>query len=122
MEVRSEGVQVRCEKAGSGGPPVIGRTRLQVWFIRICSSILLWTGLVQLLTVGELWQPHFFTNITYKITQITPFPVKVQLQAQPPPPPLLPASEFFFFLLSFLGASLFEDIFCVNSLCKSHLK
>ncbi|KAG8654148.1 rhamnogalacturonan I rhamnosyltransferase 1 isoform X2 [Manihot esculenta] len=94
MEVRSEGVQVRCEKAGSGGPPVIGRTRLQVWFIRICSSILLWTGLVQLLTVGELWQPHFFTNITYKITQITPFPVKVQLQAQPPPPPLLPARNY----------------------------
>ncbi|KAF2299164.1 hypothetical protein GH714_030869 [Hevea brasiliensis] len=87
MEVRSEGLPVRCEKVGSGTTPVIARTRLQVWFIRVCSSILLWTGLVQLVAVGELWQPRFFTNITNKITQNTPFPLQVQVHAQPPPPP-----------------------------------
>ncbi|KAG8661726.1 hypothetical protein MANES_01G033200v8 [Manihot esculenta] len=94
MEVRSEGLQVRCEKVASGTPPVIARTRVQVWFIRVCSSILLWTALVQLVTVGELWQPHFFTNITNKITQITPFPIAAQVHAQPPPPPLLQARNY----------------------------
>lgn len=92
MEVRSESVQLRCEKVGSGPPPpVIARTRLQVWFLRVCSSILLWTGLVQLVAVGELWQPRFFTDLTYKISQITPFSLRVQ---PPPPPPLLPPRNY----------------------------
>ncbi|KDP41238.1 hypothetical protein JCGZ_15645 [Jatropha curcas] len=94
MEVRSDSVQVRCEKVGSGTPPVIARTRLQVWFIRVCSSILLWTGLVQLVAVGELWQPRFITDITHKITQITPFPLRVQVYGPPLPPPLPPARNY----------------------------
>lgn len=68
MEVRSEGgggcVQVKCDNKV---PPaqVIPRTRLQVWFIRVCSSILIWTCLVQLMAVGELWeQPRRVSNLT----------------------------------------------------------
>ncbi|XP_038722274.1 rhamnogalacturonan I rhamnosyltransferase 1-like isoform X2 [Tripterygium wilfordii] len=51
MEVRSEGIQVKCDKL-AGAP----RTRLQVWLIRVCASILLWTCLVQLVAVAELWR------------------------------------------------------------------
>lgn len=92
MEVRSEGVHVRCDKLPS---PVIARTRLQVWFIRLCSSLFLWTCLVQLVAVGELWHPHLLSNITNRISQISQIPVQVV----PSPPPLLPASKVFFFLV-----------------------
>lgn len=99
MEVRSEGVHVRCDKLPS---PVIARTRLQVWFIRLCSSLFLWTCLVQLVAVGELWHPHLLSNITNRISQISQIPVQVV----PSPPPLLPASKFFFFFLLLLVLSM----------------
>ncbi|KAK3222970.1 hypothetical protein Dsin_009995 [Dipteronia sinensis] len=85
MEVRSESSQVRCDKFQA---PVIPRTRLQVWFIRICSSILLWTCLVQLVAVGELWHPKFFTNLTNQISWGTRFPTRDEVVV--PPPQFLP--------------------------------
>ncbi|KAM1170509.1 hypothetical protein FF2_020783 [Malus domestica] len=88
MDVRSEGgLQVRCDKIPA---PVIGRTRLQVWFIRVCSSLFLWTCLVQLVAVGELWHPRLVSNITHRISEITQLP----LPAVPSPPPLLPARNY----------------------------
>lgn len=90
MEVRSDGVTVRCDKIPA---PVIPRTRLQVWFIRVCSSILVWTCLVQLVAVGELWHPHLFSNVTGRISQMTRHPIRLE-EAVPSPPPLVPASEF----------------------------
>lgn len=55
---------VRSERSLEKLPQLQGqqRTRLQVWFIRVCSSILIWTCLVQLVAVGELWHPHLFTG------------------------------------------------------------
>ncbi|POO03484.1 O-fucosyltransferase [Trema orientale] len=90
MEVRSDGIPVRCDKIPA---PVIPRTRLQVWFIRVCSSILLWTCLVQLVAVGELWHPHLFSNITNRISQITLVPLHVE-EAIQSPPPLLTARKY----------------------------
>jgi hypothetical protein len=92
MEVVRSESGVRSEKIAAPVATVIARTkRFQVWFIRVCSSILLWTCLVQLLTVGELWHPSFMANTTVSIVK-------------PPhhPPPLLPLSKSyslsFFFL------------------------
>ena len=77
--VRSES-GVRSEKIAAPVAPAIARTkRLQVWFIRVCSSILVWTCLVQILTVGKLWHPSFI-NITAP-------------SVKHPPPPLLPLSK-----------------------------
>ncbi|KAI4328484.1 hypothetical protein L6164_020836 [Bauhinia variegata] len=87
MEVRSEGIQVRCDKLPA---PVIPRTRLRIWFIRVCSSIVLWTCFVQLVTVSELWHSHFFSGITNRIYHITQHPLHVKdaiVQAPPPLPP-----------------------------------
>lgn len=76
---------VRSERSGEKLPPlqgaVIQRTRLQVWFIRICSSILIWTCLVQLVTVGELWHPRLLTGrrAFSKMSAVLPSP--------PPVPP-----------------------------------
>ncbi|XP_050238642.1 rhamnogalacturonan I rhamnosyltransferase 1 [Mercurialis annua] len=98
MEVRSDGGKSSANSnSNSSSSQVIGRKRLQVWFIRVCSTILLWTGFVQLVAVGELWQPHFITRyFTRTILQITP--VSLQLTppppSPPPPPPLLPARNY----------------------------
>ncbi|XP_047319712.1 rhamnogalacturonan I rhamnosyltransferase 1 [Impatiens glandulifera] len=93
MEVRSESVQVRLDKV----PPtqVIPRTRLQVWFIRVCSSILIWTCLVQLVAVGELWHPKFLSGFSYTFTGVTSRDSSIldkHLPSPPPPPPPPPPS------------------------------
>ncbi|BBG94272.1 O-fucosyltransferase family protein [Prunus dulcis] len=67
-------MEVRCDKLPA---PVIARTRLQVWFIR-------------LVAVGELWHPHLLSNITNRISAITQDP----LPTVPSPPPLLPARNY----------------------------
>ncbi|GKV22378.1 hypothetical protein SLEP1_g32258 [Rubroshorea leprosula] len=87
MEVRSENIQVRCEKIPA---QVVPRTRLQVWFIRVCSSILLWTCLVQLVAVGQLWHSHLFTGLTNRISGVTRPPLYGEVVVQSPPP-LVPA-------------------------------
>ncbi|KAJ7943421.1 O-fucosyltransferase family protein [Quillaja saponaria] len=93
MEVRSEGIQVRCDKLPAS---VIQRTRLRVWFIRVCSSIVLWTCLVQLVTVGELWHSHLISGITNRISHITqlPRPLNVEDGVVRSQPPLLPARNY----------------------------
>ena len=91
MEVRSEGIQVRCDKLQA---PVIPRTRLRIWFIRVCSSIVLWTCLVQLVTVSELWHSHFISGITssiYHIRQVQ-LPIQEDNGVAQPPPHFLPPS------------------------------
>ncbi|XP_059447571.1 rhamnogalacturonan I rhamnosyltransferase 1 [Corylus avellana] len=87
MEVRSESIQVRCDKLPA---PVIPRTRLQLWFIRVCSSIVLWTCLVQLVAVGGLWHPHLLSGITNRMSQ------RAQLRVEEVRslPPTLPARKY----------------------------
>lgn len=34
------------------------RARLQVWFVRVCLCVLVWTCLAQLVAVGDLWRDH----------------------------------------------------------------
>ncbi|XP_021747154.1 uncharacterized protein At1g04910-like [Chenopodium quinoa] len=88
MEVRSDGLQaVRYDKVPVG--PMFERTRLKVWFIRVCSSILLWTILVQLVAFGELWNPHFFAGFSHRLSHVSTFSPNA-----PPPPPLLPLRNY----------------------------
>ncbi|MBA0563371.1 hypothetical protein Golob_008352 [Gossypium lobatum] len=84
MEVRSENnIQVRCDKIPS---QLIPRTRLQVWFFRVCSSILLWTCLIQLLAVCELWHPRLLTGLTNRIPWTSRPPLRLQHSLHSPPP------------------------------------
>lgn len=100
MEVRSsDAARIIGDKIASGSPPVpaIARTRLQVWFIRVCSSIVLWTCLVQLVAVCELWHPHLLAGITSRISSSAELNVDEEARlhsSSPPPPPLVPPSEF----------------------------
>ncbi|RZC04224.1 O-fucosyltransferase 3 isoform B [Glycine soja] len=86
-----EGIQVRCDKLQGG---VIQRSRLRVWFIRVCSSIVLWTCLVQLVTVSELWHSHFFLGISSRIYHTNQSPLEAQNELAQPPPPFLPARNY----------------------------
>lgn len=71
---------------------VIPRSRFRVWFIRVCSSIVLWTCLVQLMTVNELWHSNFFSGFTSRIYHITQRPLQGELGLSQSPPPLLSPS------------------------------
>lgn len=88
MEVRSVSVQLRCDKLSG---QVIPRTRLQVWFITVCSCILIWTCLVQLVTVDELWHPHLLSGLSNSSNSSSK--LSIEKKAVQSPPPLLPASE-----------------------------
>lgn len=81
MEVRSEGI------------------RLRFWFVRLCSSIVLWICLVQLVTVSELWHSHFISGITTGIYNIAQNQLPNQnddnngvVDKSPPPITFLPPS------------------------------
>ncbi|OIT26996.1 PREDICTED: uncharacterized protein At1g04910 [Nicotiana attenuata] len=90
MEVRSESeVHIRSEKVPLQQGQVIQRTRLKVWFIRVCSSILIWTCLVQLIAVWELYHPRLFSGFA----GYTKLSVHVE-ETLPSPLPLLPARNY----------------------------
>lgn len=95
MEVRSESVeQARVDKTKApvqAMQPVHQRTRLQVWFIRVCTSILIWTCLVQLVAVGELWHPRLLTGLTSRFTGKSIMHVE---DAVPSPQFLFPARNY----------------------------
>ncbi|CAO2829548.1 unnamed protein product [Amaranthus hypochondriacus] len=81
MEVRLDGFpQVRYGKIPV--PPLVERTRLNGCFVKVCSSIVLWTVVFQLLVYGVLWHPHFLNNFSHKLS-----PVTAVLPSPPPPPP-----------------------------------
>lgn len=103
MDVRSEN-SISSSNSGNGvhvvrwaklPGQVIQRTRLQIWFIRVCSSILIWTCLVQLVAVGELWHPKLFSGFLNPINGSTRVSNNViSIPAVPPPPPLPPPRNY----------------------------
>ncbi|PIM97817.1 hypothetical protein CDL12_29710 [Handroanthus impetiginosus] len=85
---------VRSERSVEKLPPlqgpVIQRPRLQVWFIRVCSSIIIWTCLVQLVAVGELWHPRLLTGFP----GFTKMSAHQERSLPSSPPPLVPARNY----------------------------
>nr|XP_004239107.1 O-fucosyltransferase 3 [Solanum lycopersicum] len=91
MEVRSESeVHVRSEKVLPLQGQMIQRTRLKVYFVRVCSSILIWTCLVQLIAVWELYNPRWFSGFTGYTTKVS---VHVE-ETLPSPLLLLPPRNY----------------------------
>ncbi|CAI8617567.1 unnamed protein product [Vicia faba] len=91
MEVRSEGFQVMYDKLHA---PVIPRSCFRFWFIRVCSSIVLWTCLVQLVTVSELWHSNFFSGLTSHIYHTNQRPIQDDLRLTQSHPTILPARNY----------------------------
>ncbi|XP_031123409.1 rhamnogalacturonan I rhamnosyltransferase 1-like [Ipomoea triloba] len=88
---RSESVSVQGrsgEKMASlQGAQVIQRTRLRVWFIRVCSSILIWTCLVQLVAVAEFWRPRSLVGVAGLAK------LSARIEDKLPSPPPLPIAR-----------------------------
>ncbi|AEC05682.1 putative GDP-fucose protein O-fucosyltransferase [Arabidopsis thaliana] len=76
---RSESTLMRSDYKA---PPsqAIPKARLQVWFFRVCSCILVWTCLIQL-----FWHSQIFTGLTNHISRFS-----LPVQSVPLPPPLPP--------------------------------
>ncbi|KAJ9563840.1 hypothetical protein OSB04_009000 [Centaurea solstitialis] len=69
------------------------RSRLQVWFIRVCSTIVVWTCLVHIVAVGELWQPKLLRSYSNRINDQG----RLSIQAEKtilPLPPLAPSRNY----------------------------
>ncbi|KAL1192920.1 Rhamnogalacturonan I rhamnosyltransferase 4 [Cardamine amara subsp. amara] len=71
MEIRSENTQTRSDNKPPSPSQAIHKTRLQVWFFRLCSCVLVWTCLIQLFAAGELWQSRIFTGLTNQISRFS---------------------------------------------------
>lgn len=54
------GLKVQKERVGSGLGSGIGsgRCRMKIWMIRATTSVLLWTCIVQLTALGDMWGPR----------------------------------------------------------------
>ncbi|XP_051146045.1 rhamnogalacturonan I rhamnosyltransferase 1-like [Andrographis paniculata] len=66
--------------------PVIPKTKLQLWFFRVCTCILIWTCLVQLVAVGELWHPRLLTGFP-GFTKMLVHQDRLYQSSLPPPVP-----------------------------------
>ncbi|KAG9451387.1 hypothetical protein H6P81_011352 [Aristolochia fimbriata] len=91
MEVRSETVlPLKCDKLP---PSMLPRTRIQMWFVCVCSCILVWTCLVQLLANGQFWSPRLLRrwNTTFgfsetgHLTNVKYFSIHSELATPAPP-------------------------------------
>ncbi|KFK33501.1 hypothetical protein AALP_AA5G021200 [Arabis alpina] len=78
MEIRSENTQTRSDNKSPPSPnQSIPKTRLQIWFFRVCLCISIWTCFIHLFTISQLW---IFSGLTNQTIPVEP----IQL---PPPPP-----------------------------------
>ncbi|KAF6157572.1 hypothetical protein GIB67_037145 [Kingdonia uniflora] len=53
------------EKLKNSSFMVSSRSRMKLWMIRATTTILLWTCLVQLTTLGEMWGPRVMKGLPY---------------------------------------------------------
>ncbi|PKA50705.1 Uncharacterized protein AXF42_Ash017584 [Apostasia shenzhenica] len=70
------------------------RSRLQVWFVRVCSCVLVWSCLAQLVAVSDLWQTpsrlpfplSFFFSLNNDATRLS-LSLRASHYHDPPPDP-----------------------------------
>lgn len=71
------------------------RSRMKLWMIRATTSILLWTCIVQLTALGDMWGPRVLKGwpscFTHDSAAVTALPS--------PPSVLLPPKSQYFFLI-----------------------
>lgn len=83
----------RVEKLKSS---MMSRSRMKLWMIRATTSILLWTCVVQLMTLGETWGPRVLKGWPSCFSQESTAAFALQSSLEVPARVLPPKSEYFF--------------------------
>ena len=93
----------RVEKLKSS--MVTSRSRMKLWMIRATTSVLLWTCIVQLTALGDMWGPRVLKGWPSCFTQDSSAAAAAlddKLAWSAPPRVLPPKSEFRNFSISFM--------------------
>ncbi|CAL9748762.1 unnamed protein product [Musa acuminata subsp. burmannicoides] len=54
IDLKTEGSDSRAEKLKN---PMVSRPKMKLWMIRVTTIVLLWTCVLQLMAIGEIWGP-----------------------------------------------------------------
>jgi hypothetical protein len=89
------GLKVQKEKLGSGSGSGLGsgsgKGRMKLWMIRATTSVILWTCIVQLTAIGDLWGPRVLKGWPSCFTHDSVSNSRaMDVQFQSMRPPLLP--------------------------------
>lgn len=82
----------RVEKLKSS---MMSRSRMKLWMVRATTSILLWTCVVQLMTLGETWGPRVLKGWPSCFSQESTAAFAVDSSPEVPARVLPPKSEYF---------------------------
>ncbi|KAE9619965.1 hypothetical protein Lal_00040328 [Lupinus albus] len=98
-EIEMMGFNVLGNDNGSGSEVVkskrlIIRPRIKVWIARGITSVILWTCVVQLMALGELWGPRLLKGIPYCFNHLDS-PKAVVSKAYVPPKVVLPFKRIY---------------------------
>lgn len=112
VPVRSERVQQQPLLQGA----VVQRTRLKLWFITICASVLIWTCLVQLWHLRLLSDFNPLTNVSVRVdeTMHSPLPSESFMCLNLDVVMLCDDFQEIYFLLCFVSIKSLFFLFCIN--------
>ncbi len=84
------------EKLKSSMSMPMSRSRMKLWMIRATTSVLLWTCIVQLTALGDLWGPRVLKGWPSCFSQDSSSVNNALTHPDVPPRVLPPKSELFF--------------------------
>lgn len=92
--------------SGSGSGSGSSRSRMKMWMIRATTSVLLWTCIVQLTALGDMWGPRVLKGWPSCFTHESAVRA-MDVELPSPRPPLLPPKSqcFCFGSLLFLSVT-----------------
>ena len=73
---------------------VVIRPRIKVWMARAITTVILWTSVVQLMALGELWGPRLLKGMPYCFSHPDASQAVVAKAYVPPKVVLPPKSKF----------------------------
>lgn len=99
MGLKTLGGEGKVDKLKSSTNMGVSRSpRMKLWMIRATTTVLLWTCLVQLTALGDLWGPRVLKGWPSCFSHDSSSALDVQLQPHVPARVLPPKSELFSFI------------------------
>lgn len=96
------GLKFNNSKLMKHSPMAVSQSRVKLWMIRAITSILLWTCVVQLMALGEMWGPRLLKGWPSCFSHNSDLSLAAQFSPLPAKIVLPPKSKFNILLLSIL--------------------